>query len=431
STVESWAQFRGPLGTGEAPDANPPVRWSETENVIWKTALKGLGHSSPVVWDNHIFLTTAVPVGEPFEPVPDNRPGSHDNLMVSSAHQYVVIAADRSTGEILWEKVVNENVPREGGHDTGSLASASPVTDGEFVYVSFGSHGTFCLDFEGSIIWQKEYEPMHSKHGHGEGISPALGGGLLAINRDQEDQSYLVVYEARTGDEKWKVEREEVTSWSTPIFVEHEGTMQLIVAGSNRIRGYDAETGDVIWECGGMSNNIVATPIHHQGVVYFASSYEIQAMLAIKLEGAEGDITDTPNVLWMKHERTPYVPSPLLYDDKLYFLRHYQGVISVLNVDDGSEDQTPVRLRGFHEIYASLVAADDRIYIVNRAGATFVISASEFPRPLSANVLEDSFSATPALVGNQIILRGEKFLYCLGETLGETEVPRETETGDR
>ena len=412
--IHRWAQWRGPLGAGEAAaTADPPTRWSETENVKWKTPIKGLGHSTPVVWDDHVFLTSAVPTGEKFAPIADGRPGSHNNLKVSQRHQYVVMAVNRTTGKVLWEKVVHENVPHEGAHESSSLAAASLVTDGEFVFAYFGSHGLYCLNFDGEVIWQQDFEEMHSKHGHGEGSSPALADGMIAINRDQEAQSYLLVLDAKTGKEKWRADRDEITSWSSPAFVKHNGATQLVVAGSNRIRSYEPESGKVIWECGGLSQNVVATPLYADGLVYLASSYEIKAMFAIKLDGATGDITDTDNIAWKNFERTPYVPSPLLYQGNLFFLRHYQGILTVLDAKSGEENAGPFRMPGFNEIYASPMAAANRIYIVSRGGATIILDSQNLPKVIGGNVLEDSFSACPIAVGKQLLLRGEKFLYCI------------------
>jgi outer membrane protein assembly factor BamB len=411
-----WSQWRGPKGTGEAPgNANPPIRWSESKNIKWKTSIRGLGHSTPVVWDDHIFLTSAEPFGDPFDPIADGRPGSHHNLKVRQKHRYLVTAIDRTSGKVLWEKAVHENVPHEGGHESSSLAAASLVTDGEHVYAYFGSHGLFCLDFKGEVIWKHEFEPMFSKHGHGEGSSPALADGLIAINRDQEAQSYVLVLDAKTGKEKWRADRDEVTSWSSPAFIEHRGEVQLIVAATNRIRSYDPQTGNINWECGGLSNNVVATPLYSNGLLYCASSYEIRAMFAIKLDGATGDITDTDNVAWKNFERTPYVPSPLLYQGNLFFLRHYQGILTVLDAKTGEEKAGPFRLPGFNEIYASPMAVANRIYIVSRGGATIILDSENLPKVVGGNVLDDSFSACPIAVGKQLFLRGEKFLYCIEE----------------
>jgi outer membrane protein assembly factor BamB len=413
--LSNWGQWRGPLGTGVAPNATPPVRWSETENVKWKTELKGLGHSSPVVWKNYIFVTTAIPTGEAFEDphTNDKRPGAHDNLPVKQKHKFAIVAISRESGEVLWQTEVHEAIPREGGHYTASLASASPVTDGKHVYASFGSFGVYCLDYKGQIVWEKQLGQMHTKHGHGEGASPALRGDKLIINWDHEEASFIVALNTADGTEAWKQQRDEVTSWSSPIIVKHEGSYQVIAAGTNRVRGYELDSGDVIWECGGLSNNVVATPVFSDGVVYVGSSYESRSVFAINIEGAAGDVTGTEKVLWKNEQRTPYVPSPLLYDGTLYYLRHYQGILTRLDAKTGEETIGPFRLAGMRDIYASPVAADGKMYFVDRTGVTLVVSHIEIPRVLGLNRLDDELSATPALVDNQIFLRGKRFLYCI------------------
>ena len=213
----NWAQWRGPDGSGSRDDAEPPIRWSETENILWKAELPGLGHSTPVVWGDRVFVTTAVPVGEPFDPIPDSAPGSHDNLDVSRKFAFVLLAFDRKNGKKLWQKQLHQTIPHEGGHVSASLASASPVTDGNLVVASFGSHGIYCVDLEGNLIWQKSLGRMNSKHGHGEGASPTLFESTLIINWDHEGQSFLVALDLATGREIWRQPRNEVTSWSSPI----------------------------------------------------------------------------------------------------------------------------------------------------------------------------------------------------------------------
>src|SRR5262245_16075492 len=332
---DQWPQWRGPLGTGVAPQANPPVTWSETQHIRWKTALPGKGHSTPIVWGERIFLTTAIPHGEPVKPRYPPRPGAHDNLSLTQQHEFAVLAVNRRDGKILWQQTVHKELPHEAGHVSASLASASAVTDGERVFASFGSRGLYCLDFDGKLLWKKHLGEMHTKHGHGEGSSPALHGDLLVVNWDHEEQSFLVALDTRTGQQRWRVGRKEDTSWATPIVVEHAGTAQVIVPGTNRLRGYDLATGAVIWECAGLSPNIGASPVAAGGVVSSGSSYDPRSLLAIRLDGAKGDITGSANVLWSRRRGTPYVPSPLLYGDSLYTLQHYQGVISRLDIKTG------------------------------------------------------------------------------------------------
>lgn len=409
----NWPIWRGPLGTGEAPDAKPPIEWNERKNVRWKVALPGRGHSTPIVWGERIYLTTAIPFGNKHEPKFANRPGAHDNLPVSQRHKFVVLAIDRRSGKTLWEKSVREALPVEGGHRTASLASASPLTDGERVIAFFGSHGLYCLSPAGEVVWEKQFGQMHTKHGHGEGASPALWGNTLIVNWDHEGDSFIVAIDKRSGEEIWRRPRNEVTSWATPIVVEHDGRPQAIVAGTERVRSYDLKTGEVIWQCGGLSQNIVATPVYGGGRVFVGSSYEKRALLAIALDGAKGDITGTDNVLWTRRRRTPYVPSPLLVGGHLYFLAHYQNVISRVDARTGEEDGGPFRLGGLANIYASPVAAAGRIYVTDLDGATLVFTDAAQPKMLAVNQLGDRFSASAAVVGDAIYLRGERFLYCL------------------
>jgi outer membrane protein assembly factor BamB len=411
-----WPQWRGPLGTGVAPGARPPLTWSEKQHIRWKTALPGKGHSTPIVWGDRIFLTTAIPYGKAVKPRHPNRPGAHDNLALTHHQEYVVLAVSRKSGKILWQKTVHKDVPHEAGHVSASLASASPVTDGERVFAFFGSRGLYCLDADGKLLWQKDLGEMHSKHGHGEGSSPALHGDTLIVNWDHEEQSFIVALDKRTGKPRWRVARAEDTSWATPIVVEHAGKAQVVVPGTHRLRGYDLASGVVLWECGGLSSNIVASPVAANGVVYAGSSYDTRAVLAIRLDGAKGDITDTKQVLWSRRRGAPYVPSPLLYGDSLYTLRHYQGVISRLDTKTGDDQGGPFRLEAIDNVYASPVGAAGRIYVTSRDGVTQVMSHGERqPRMLAVNRLDDRISASAAIAGRELFLRGERYLYCIAE----------------
>jgi outer membrane protein assembly factor BamB len=413
--IDNWYQWRGPLATGASNTAKPPIEWDEKTNIQWKVPLPGHGNSSPVVWGKQIFLTTAIAIGQPFEPRLDNRPGSHDNSPVTHKFQFDVLSVDRDTGRIRWQTKVHTAIPHEGGHYTGSLASASATTDGERVYAFFGSNGLFCLDMDGKVLWSKQLGKMHTRHGHGEGASPALSGDSLVVNWDHEENSFVVVFDTRTGKEKWRVPRDEVTSWATPIVVQHEGRKLVVISGTRRITAYDLEDGRIIWECGGMSRNIVSSPVATEDLVIAGSSYETQSILAIRLDGARGDVSNSKQVVWRRYQRTPYVPSPLLYRGALYYLRHYQSILTKLDAKTGEEPLGPFRLDGIRNIYASPVAADGRVYITDRFGATIVLRHSETPEVLATNILNDRFNAGAALVGNQLILRGERFLYCIAE----------------
>lgn len=414
---DHWPQWRGPLGTGVAPKANPPVEWNEDDgkNVRWKLALPGLGHSTPIIWGDRLFLTTALPTGEELPPRFSTAPGAHDNLPVTHRHKFVVLAVSRSQGRVLWERVLREALPHEGGHYTGSLASNSPVTDGQRLFAFFGSFGLYALDLNGELLWQADFGPMQSLHGHGEGSSPVLHGDTLIINWDHEGQSFVVALDKLTGKQRWKTQRQEVTSWATPIIVEHAGKPQLVISGTHRVRGYDLATGKVIWECGGLSANVVASPVAADGMVFAGSSYDTRNLLAIRLEGAKGDITGTPHVVWSRTRGTPYVPSPLLYGEALYFLAHYTGVMTRVRAKTGEEWPGSFRLEGIREVYSSPVGAAGRVYVTDRDGTTVVFAHGEVPRFLALNRVNDTISASPAMVGNELYLRGERTLYCLAE----------------
>ncbi len=416
ANASNWSHWRGPLGTGVSPDATPPIEWSEEKNLRWKTPLPGLGHSSPIVWGDRVFVTSSIPIGEPFTPRPDTAPGAHDNNLVSSKWRFVVLAIDRNDGKILWQRSVHEAIPTEGGHDTGSLASASPTTDGERVYAFFGSHGLYALDAgTGAPVWDVDFGDMQTKHGHGEGSSPVLHDGKIFVNWDHEGLSFLAALDAKTGKKIWREPRNERTSWSSPIVIKVDDKAQVITAATGAIRANDPDTGKLIWKCSGLSDNVVAMPVYDpdSGTLLATSSYDFQSMLAIDIRGATGDLTESELVLWKRSKRTPYIPSPLLYQGYVHFLAHYQGVLSRVDIKSGDEPTGPFRLGELRDIYASPVAAEGRLYFVDRSGATLVLRAGAEPEPLAWNQLDDRFSATPALVGNDLLLRGEKFLYCL------------------
>jgi len=416
ATPGSWPQWRGPLANGVAPRANPPVNWSETNNIRWKIALPGKGHSSPIVFGNSVYVLSAAPVGDAQKPVYDDAPGVHDSVPVTHRHQFLALAISRRDGSILWSKTLREDWPHEGGHVTGSLASNSPVTDGECLYAFFGSRGLYCLDLNGEVKWQKDLGRMHTLHAHGEGSSPVLHGDTLIVCWDDERESFLYAFNKHTGKILWKVARDEKTSWSTPLIVENEGKPQVIVSATKRVRGYDLATGSQLWECAGLTDNVVSSPVYYDGLVISGNSYYSQAMLAIRLAGAKGDVTGTDHVAWKLNRLSPYVSSPLLYDDTLYVLRHNQNVLSRFDPTTGQPRGEPLRLEGIKDfIFSSPIGAGGRIYVTGRDGTTVVLRHDRENAPLAVNHLEDSFSASSAVVDREFYLRGEHFLYCIAE----------------
>ncbi len=410
----TWMNWRGPLHSGVAPRADPPVEWTETKNVRWKKPILGKAHSSPIVVGGEVFMISAVPVGEAVPAVFDQAPGTHDNTGVTHRHQFIVQALSRKNGSEVWRRVLKEEFPHEGGHVTGSLASNSPTSDGERLYVFLGSRGLHCLDLQGRELWRRDLGRMDTLHAHGEGSSPVVHGDLLLVCWDHEGDSFLQAFDKRTGESRWRTARDEKTSWSTPLVVEHAGKTQIVVSATKRIRGYNFLTGTQLWECAGLTDNVVSSPVHRNGIVVAGNSYYQQAMVAIRLDGAKGDLTGTDRVAWKLGRLTPYVSSPLLYGDTLYFIRHNQNVLSRLDPDTGQPRGEPLRLDGIRDfIFSSPVAAAERIYVTARDGVTVVLKHDRGNAVLAVNRLDDTFSATAAVVDGELYLRGERFLYCL------------------
>jgi outer membrane protein assembly factor BamB len=391
--ASEWPAWRGPNLNGLVPDANPPIEWSETSNIRWKSEIPGLGLATPVVWGDRIYVQTAVRV---------------DSML----HQYKLLALDRQSGEVVWERTARQAAPNEERHHpTASRASTSGITDGEHVYAYFGSQGLFCYDLEGNLKWEKDLGDMQTAHMFGEGGGAALHGNTLLINWDHEGDSFIVAMDKGSGKELWRKTRKEGTSWSTPFVVEHDGRHQVIVSASGKTRSYDLKTGEVIWECAGLGSNVIPTPLHQDGVVYVTSGHRRPAMQAILLDKAKGDITGTDAVVWSLDRDTPYVSSPLLTEGRLYFVKNRNAVLSCYDAASGKALYGPMRLEGFGSVYASLVGAGDRIYISDLDGNTLVIRNSSEFEVLATNKLEDGFGSSPMIIGDELYLRGQKYLY--------------------
>ena len=418
---QAWPQWRGPLATGAALDANPPVTWDEDKNVRWKVPIPGRGHSSPIVWENRIFVTTAVRTEKTADPetvkaVEAATPGFHRGSarMPRNVHQFTVIALDRRDGSVLWKRTVCEKAPHAGTHADGSWASGSPVTDGERVYAYFGSSGLYALDLAGNLQWEQQFGHLRTKANFGEGTSPVLCGDTLILSQDQEGQSFIVALDKRTGKEIWKVQRDEATSWATPLVVEHKGRHQVITSATRRMRSYDAASGALLWEAAGMTGNVVPCPVADKGVVVCMSGFRGSALAAIRLDEAKGDIAGKPEALaWSRREGTPYVPSPLLYGGLLYFLKVNGGVLTCVDVATGRTQFGNRQLEGVRMVYASPVGAAGRVYVTDRDGLTVVIRHGPTFEVLARNKLDDSFSASAALAGEDLYLRGHTSLYCI------------------
>ena len=419
---KNWHHWRGPHATGTAIDANPPTTWSESENIRWKVAIPGTGHATPIIWEDKIFIQTAIKGEAPKEEEKDNgNPFSgffqerRGRGGVAEVYRFDLIALDRSNGEILWQKTLRETQPHEGTHQDATFASNSPVTDGEHVYAYFGSRGLYCVDMMGNVKWEKDIGTMFKRNTFGEGSCPALYENTLVILQDHEGDSFITALDKRTGDVLWKTDRDERTTWSSPIIVEYNGKAQVITTGTNRVRSYDLATGKLLWDGDGLTANSIPSPVAAGEYVYLMSGFRGSDLQAIHLAQATGDISDSEAIVWRYNRDTPYVPSPLLYKGIIYFLKSNNGILTAFNVETGQAYYGPQRLQGVSGVYASIVGAGDRVYIAGRGGTVNVIQHGPEFKVLAENKLDDSFNASPAIVGSELYLRGTRHLYCIAE----------------
>lgn len=412
--LANWHQWRGPEATGVAPQADPPTVWSAERGLKWKTEIPGWGKSSPIVWGSRIFLTTAVDTKQkvPGTVSPADQPKRpFDITYPDTLHRYVLLCVDRQTGQMLWQQTAAEALPHEGHHGDNSHATASVTTDGTRVYVSFGSRGLFAYSLDGELLWKHELEPVQTRLSFGEGSSPVVQGETVILNRDNESASQILAVEAGTGKLRWSREREEISAWATPLIVEAAGRTQVITNASRRVRSYDLDTGEVIWECGGQAANVTPSPVRFGDHVICMSGYRGSFAASLPLN-ARGDITGGPQIAWTFERDTPYVPSPLLAGDLLYFNKLNTAIFTVLDAATGEVRRETSRLPDVGNVYASPVAAAGRIYIVGRNGTTLVLRQGPELEVLATNKLDDLIDASPALVGPQLLLRGQQHLYC-------------------
>jgi outer membrane protein assembly factor BamB len=403
-----WPQWRGPLATGVAPLADPPLTWSETQNVKWKTPIPGEGDATPIVWDNRVFILTAVGTGK--KPSAPAGSGAPDEIF-----QWVVICLDRSQGKVLWQKVAREEVPHEGRQQNNTFASASPLTDGKLLLAYFGSRGLHCYDFEGNLIWEKDFGKMKTRMGFGEGASPAMSGDTVVVNWDTEGDDFIAALDKNTGKEIWRSPRDEATGWSTPLILEVKGQKQVVVNATKKVRSYDLATGKEIWSCSGQTANAIPSPVAADGMIYLTSGFRGSALQAIRL-GRSGDLTGSDAIVWSHDKGTPYVPSPLLVDNLLYVMQGNDAIVSGFNAGSGEILIDRERLEAIHSVYASPVSAKDRVYILSREATCVVLKKGPKAEILAVNKLDDDTQhtdASMALVDKEVFLRTPHYLYCI------------------
>jgi outer membrane protein assembly factor BamB len=447
---DSWPGWRGPMGSGVA-SGSPPIEWSEQENVRWKTPVPGRGLSSPIVWEGRVFVTTAIGTGKKAESAPaeagaeggrgergreggppgggppegggpeggrERGRGGFGRGAPIEEQDFVVLALDRKTGAVQWQKKLSTAMPHQGTHRDGSYASPTPVTDGQRLYVSFGSYGIHALDLTGAVQWSVDLGDMDINNGFGEGSSPVLCGELLILSWDHEGDSFLVALDKASGKERWRAPRARGTSWSSPVVVEAGGARQILVAGPVTV-AYEPATGKELWREGaapeGRGGGFITTPVVLDGLVVFATGGrrggEARAWV---IEPAEAGEKAEP-LLWKETLDGPHVPSPLAYDGKVYLLKQDSGILSVLDPSSGKLEYGPERLEGVADVYASPVAASGRLYVAGRDGTVEVLSAWPEIATLAVNKLDEGIDASPAIAGDELFLRGLAHLYCVAQ----------------
>jgi outer membrane protein assembly factor BamB len=415
---DNWPQFRGRQG-GLAEGTNLPVTWNTSKNVAWKTEIPGRGWSSPIVWGDKIFLTAVVSDAKTPPPT-KGYTGDFQGKTPPGIHQWVVYCLNFKDGKILWQRIAHKGKPVSTIHGKNTYASETAVTDGKRVYAYFGNIGLFCYDFSGKPLWSRSFGVYKTKMGWGTGASPVLHKDRIYIVNDNEDKSFLVAVDAKTGDEVWRIPRDEKSNWSTPFIWENEKRTEIVTTGSAKVRSYSLD-GKLLWELTGMSSLTIPTPSSRHGLLYLSSGFTLdfqrRPILAVR-PGASGDITlkqgETKNkyIAWAQPYAAPYHPSPLVYGDFLYVL-HDRGFMACYEAKTGKQVYKKQRIPGNNHFTASPWAYDGKIFCLSEDGVTFVIQAGREFKVLGKNRLEDMALATPAVAGDSVIIRTVSRLYRL------------------
>ena len=419
--AEDWPRFRGTQAGVAADHPDLPDRWSPTENVAWKSDIPGIGWSSPVIWGNHVFLTTVVNTTQQEAP----RPGFYlgDWPASSAPHRWMVYDIDLASGRTRWERQVSAAPPAQPKHLKNSYASETPVTDGERVYFYFGNLGIFVFDMNGAPVWSRPMGPFKTRNNWGAASSPTLHGDRLYVVNDNDEQSFLAAYDTKTGAELWRVPRKEGTNWSSPFVWEHEQRTEIITAGSDRVRSYDT-SGRLLWELTGMSTITIPTPFTRHGLLYLSSGYIAdprRPAYAIR-PGASGDITlkngETSNafIAWSLPTGAPYNPTPLVYGD-VYYTLFDRGFFTSHDARTGKELYARQRITSEAAGFTSSPwAYNGKIFAMSEEGDTYVIQAGPDFKVLGKNSLNEMTLATPAVSGGSLIVRTASKLYRFTKT---------------
>jgi len=416
----NWSQWRGPEGNGISAETNLPSEWSDTKNIKWKSPIPGRGHSSPVVWDNKIFLTTAVegdivPGAKAVEHKDEGKPFKHpDSVGADKKHIFKVLCIDRDTGKILWERTAYEGTVYDDRHRKSSYASPTPATDGTYVFAYFGTEGLYCYDFTGKLIWKASPGPIATL-GMGTGTSPVLFDNtvILQCDEDNGEKSFILALDKKTGKEVWKTPRKVQVSWSTPLIVRGPQRVEMITSGNELIISYDPKTGKELWRTKGHASNAIATPLAGSGMVFVYAGFPVKKTIAIAL-GGSGDLSDSKNIVWQYDKGTAYVPSSILYGDYVYLLSD-RGIITCLEAKTGKIVYEGGRIPIPATFTASPVAFEGKILLTSEDGDTFVVKAGPKHEIIATNSLAEPVYASPAISDGMIFIRGEKNLYCIGK----------------
>ncbi len=414
----NWPQWRGPAGQGVSEEKNLPTEWSATKNVQWKTEIPGRGHSSPIVWGNRVFLTTSIegpaaPGAKAVKHMVGKEEFKHPDW-VGSDHIYTmkVVCVDADKGRILWDRIVYEGTVFDHRHKRNTYASPTPVTDGKFVYASFGAEGVYCYDFKGNQMWKRSLGGIATM-GMGAGTSPVLFENRLILQCDQDtgENSYVVALDTRTGKDMWKTARPVEASWCTPVIVGSGSGAQLVTSGNEFVIAYDAATGKEIWRCKGVESNAIHTPLVGYNMVIVSAGFPAKHTIAIKL-GGSGDLTNTSNIAWKYDKGTAYVASPILYQDYVYLISD-KGVLTCIDAKTGEVKYEGGRVPVPATFMSSPVAFDGKLLLSSEDGDTFVVKAGPVHEVIRTNSLGEPIFASPALAGGKIFIRGERSLYCI------------------
>jgi len=450
---ENWPQFRGPEGTGVPTESRLPTEWGPEKNIAWQVEIPGQAWSQPVVWGDRIFITTAIPqenaspdegaekaesaqkeaeYSEKAESTSDEKSdespeqprrrgrGGFGGELPDQVYQWKVMCLSRATGEVEWEQLAHEGKPTIPIHRTNTYASETPVTDGKRLYVSFGSEGLFCYDLDGKLLWSKNLGSYPMMLGWGTGSSPALEGERLFVQCDNDQDSFLVALDVRTGDELWRVSREEKSTWSSPYVWHNKLRTELVTAGAKKMRSYDLETGELLWESANARGRCSATPVGTDELLYVGvggGPGGLGPLLAIRA-GAKGDITiekdatSSEAVAWKAERAGPPMASPLVYQGYLYVLEQGSGIIACYDAQTGQQHYRK-RIEGAKGFTASPWGYDGKIYVLDEEGQTFVIPVGTELEVVTTNKLDDRFWSSMAVAGDHLLLRGVNRLYSI------------------